>query len=64
MRHEFLEGLPMDFGSVNCFALGIDGPKRLYFCLAGGSILVAYSLDLPLEASADFWARATFLVVW
>ncbi len=48
----------MDFGTVNCFALGIDGPKRLYFCLAGGSILVAYSLDL------DFWARATFLVVW
>lgn len=54
----------MDFGTVNCFALGIDGPKRLYFCLDGGSILVAYLLDLPLEASADFWARATFLVVW
>jgi hypothetical protein len=31
LRDEFLEGLPVDFGSVNGFAVGIDRPERLYF---------------------------------
>ena len=38
----------MDFGSVNCFAIGIDGPERLYFYEPGRPILVASSLDMPL----------------
>jgi hypothetical protein len=45
----------MDFGSVNCFAIGIDGPERLYFWWLELRRCQSWieAVDMPTRESAD-----------